>query len=239
MFVTINHVTAGDAATGRAIEARFSGRQRLVDEMPGFLSFEVLRPAPQLLPHGSGDRPLVYLAMTTWQDRAAFDAWRTSPQQRPVQPAQHGPLSGADAASWPTMHESFEAAEAPGWQRAAQSAAKPIAVMNVIEVAQAHTEVFEETFRTREGGAEGQHGFLSLAVLRPVMGTWDGPDAPETGKTHVVLTRWESADAFYTWTRSEAFRAAHGRRRLPEGAVLHSRLHTAEIVLPSYGEVAA
>ena len=237
VFVTMNHVpAAGDAR--RALEARFSARQRLVDTLPGFRSFEVLRPAPNLLGHGSprGDE---YLAVTTWGSREAFDGWRTSSAQRPVRPATGGPLSDADANSWFTMHESIEAAYGTGWTGRALSAQAPIVVMNVMDVAREHEAAFEEAFGTRQGDVEDQPGFLCLEVLRTLVGEWDGPPREASSesavRTYVVLSRWESAEQQLAWTRSEAFRSAHGRRRLPEGAIVHAGIRVAEIVQPSYG----
>ncbi|MDX1650617.1 MAG: antibiotic biosynthesis monooxygenase, partial [Myxococcota bacterium] len=43
---------------------------------------------------------------------------------------------------------------------------------------------------------------------------------------------WESREAFEAWTRSEAFRKAHGQARMPEGVLRgHPRLQTWEAVL--------
>ena len=237
-FVTVNHVpAAGDA--GRALEARFGARQRLVDTLPGFRSFEVLRPAADPFGHGElhGDE---YLAATTWADRRAFDSWRTSAAQRPVRPSGGGPLAQADAGSWFSMHESIESAYSADWQARALAAPSPIAVMNVMAVAQEHQGAFEEAFGTRQGEVEEQPGFLCLEVLRTIAGTWEPPTdegADETsGTTYVVLSRWESLGQQLAWTRSDAFRSAHGRRRLPDGAILRSGVRVAEIVLPSYGD---
>lgn len=50
-------------------EARFLDRARLVDEMPGFVSNQVLRPV------NPGDP---YVVLTLWESRAAFEAWTSS-----------------------------------------------------------------------------------------------------------------------------------------------------------------
>jgi heme-degrading monooxygenase HmoA len=237
MFVTMNHVPAAEA--GPSLEARFAHRQRLVDRMPGFRSFELLRPLAG--PTHGAPRGSEYLVVTGWDDRASFEAWTNSGQQRPVRPATAGRLSAADAGSWPTMHESCETAYCPDWPRAAQQAAAPIAVMNIVDVARGFESVYEEVFRTREGSVEEQPGFLSLEVLRTVSGSWDSPEAdgPRDGTTYVVFSRWASAEAHDAWTRSEAFRRAHGRRRLPEGAVLTAGVRTFSIVQPSFAAQAA
>ena len=49
-------------------EARFAGRARLVENMPGFVRLEILRPI-------QGD---CYIVLTHWQDEASFRAWTDS-----------------------------------------------------------------------------------------------------------------------------------------------------------------
>ena len=54
----------------------------------------------------------------------------------------------------------------------------------------------------------------------------------------MVFSRWASEAEHTAWTHSEAFRTAHGRRRLPEHAVLRSGIRAFHIVLPAYAESA-
>ncbi|RMG91139.1 MAG: antibiotic biosynthesis monooxygenase [Zetaproteobacteria bacterium] len=61
---------------------------------------------------------------------------------------------------------------------------------------------FEERFRSRESLLAEVPGFVRNMVLRPVEGA---------GDHHVVMTIWESREAFQNWTQSEAFRKAHAR----------------------------
>lgn len=60
------HVNPTHAA---AFEERFSDRATLVDGMPGFVSFQLLRPQIE------GDP---YIVMTFWEDEAAFKNWTES-----------------------------------------------------------------------------------------------------------------------------------------------------------------
>ena len=75
-----------------------------------------------------------------------------------------------------------------------------IVVMNKIPVAEGREEAFMERFRSRAGLVDGEPGFVRNMVLRPLKGDY-----------HVVMTFWESLEAFQAWTRSEAFRKAHER----------------------------
>ena len=67
--------------------------------------------------------------------------------------------------------------------------------------------------------------------------TFDGddpsPGASDDEATVIVShSLWESREAFTAWTESEAFRAAHGKSRSPEGTVLGPpRFEGFEVVL--------
>jgi heme-degrading monooxygenase HmoA len=157
MFVTVNHIPApGDG--GPALEARFRQRQRLVDQLPGFRAFELLRP------RGDGE----YLVMTSWESRADFDAWRTTPQQRPVRPAQAGHLSHADMASWPSFHETTVEAYADEWPPRRETA---ITIERVDEPPR--QLVLDE-------------GCVSAQVLRLVEGEW----SDTIGSPYLLVRRW-------------------------------------------------
>jgi heme-degrading monooxygenase HmoA len=62
---------------------------------------------------------------------------------------------------------------------------------------------FEAAWRTRESYLEDVPGFVRFALLKG--------DAPGEYISH---TTWESRAAFEAWTRSEAFRRAHGQAPL-------------------------
>jgi heme-degrading monooxygenase HmoA len=167
MFVTVNHIPApGDA--GPALEARFRQRQRLVDGLPGFRSFELLRP------RGDGE----YLVMTSWATRADFDAWRTTPQQRQVRPAQAGHLSHADMASWPSFHESTAERYGEAWPPSGEVS------MTIEPIAEPPRQLALD------------EGCLSAQVLRTVDGSWSGDDenGPASraadGSEYLLVRRW-------------------------------------------------
>jgi heme-degrading monooxygenase HmoA len=58
---------------GPELERRFAGRARLVEGMPGFEGFELLRPV-------SGDNR--YFVITHWTDDESFRAWVESTEFR-------------------------------------------------------------------------------------------------------------------------------------------------------------
>ncbi|WP_298293218.1 antibiotic biosynthesis monooxygenase [Thiomonas sp.] len=72
-------------------------------------------------------------------------------------------------------------------------------VANRVPVRPEFHAAFEERFRQRAGEVEKQPGFVRMEVLRPV-----DPEAP-----YVVLTHWESREAFQNWVRSDDFKRAH------------------------------
>ncbi len=68
MIVVCNRIPV-NPAHAEAFEERFAAREGLVDGMPGFVSFQVLRPTNE-------DDP--YVVMTFWETREHFDAWVNS-----------------------------------------------------------------------------------------------------------------------------------------------------------------
>jgi heme-degrading monooxygenase HmoA len=76
-----------------------------------------------------------------------------------------------------------------------------IIVMNRITVAEGREQEFEQTFIGRDRAVDKMTGFIDLQVLRPA-----------EGRTYVVMTRWNSREAFDTWTKSEVFLSAHQKQ---------------------------
>jgi heme-degrading monooxygenase HmoA len=68
MIVTCNRIPV-NPDYHEAFEARFAGRANLVDGMPGFIAFNLLRPTKP------GDP---YVVMTFWESEAAFKNWTES-----------------------------------------------------------------------------------------------------------------------------------------------------------------
>lgn len=102
-------------------------------------------------------------------------------------------------------------------------------VMNRIPVRPEFREAFEDRFRSRAREVDRMPGFVRNWVLRPV-----DPEGP-----YVVLTVWESQDAFEAWTRSEAFPRGHARSGSlpPEAFRGPSRLERYELFLDSAADV--
>jgi heme-degrading monooxygenase HmoA len=65
--VKINAISVPEGR-GEVLEERFAARADSMQDVPGFLGFELLRPT------GGEVRYFVY---TRWEDDAAFEAWRT------------------------------------------------------------------------------------------------------------------------------------------------------------------
>lgn len=77
-----------------------------------------------------------------------------------------------------------------------------ILVMNRFNVTPGREDDFEEAFRNRAGLIDGMPGFMGLDMLRPA----------SPGGVFISMSRWASMEAFEGWTKSEAFRRAHGKR---------------------------
>ena len=65
MFIVANRVPVASGWED-AFEERFRRRAGQIDKQRGFVRMQVLKPQ-------SDDTP--YVVLTTWQDKAAFDAW--------------------------------------------------------------------------------------------------------------------------------------------------------------------
>lgn len=73
--------------------------------------------------------------------------------------------------------------------------------MNRFQVRKGSEEAFEAVWRNREIHIATEPGFVAFHLLR-------GPEA-EDHTLFASHTIWESEAHFTTWTKSEAFRAAH------------------------------
>lgn len=71
-------------------------------------------------------------------------------------------------------------------------------VMNVVQVEEARREEFERHFLGRDSRVQEAEGFGGFELLRR-----------DRDGEYVVLTRWESEEAFQGWMKSDLFREAH------------------------------
>src|ERR1700741_3070892 len=91
-------------------------------------------------------------------------------------------------------------------------------VMNVTQVAPERAAEFEEAFLTRERHLNKAEGFAGFELLKD-----------DKGGEYVVLTRWESREAFQGWVSSDAFKASHKPRE--GGPIAHgNELRTCEVL---------
>jgi heme-degrading monooxygenase HmoA len=68
IFIAMNQFDV-DPSRGEEFEARWRERETYLQEVPGFLRFALLK---------SGDGSGRYLSHSTWESRAAFEAWTRS-----------------------------------------------------------------------------------------------------------------------------------------------------------------
>ena len=65
MFIVANRIPVA-AGWEERFEERFQKRAGQIDKQPGFVRMQILKPDSEGLP---------YVVLTTWQDKATFDAW--------------------------------------------------------------------------------------------------------------------------------------------------------------------
>lgn len=75
-----------------------------------------------------------------------------------------------------------------------------IAIFNSLPVKEGAADEIVARFSASRGSVQDFPGFVSMEVLRS-----EGDDEV------LVITRWESREAFDTWVASDEFKTAHGR----------------------------
>jgi heme-degrading monooxygenase HmoA len=93
--IKINAITV-PADSGDELAKRFAARAGAVDDQPGFLGFELLKPT---------DERTQWLVVTRWADQASFDAWVSSPafghgHAGADRPAPHGGPVSVSSELW-------------------------------------------------------------------------------------------------------------------------------------------
>jgi heme-degrading monooxygenase HmoA len=103
-----------------------------------------------------------------------------------------------------------------------------IAIINRLPVKEGAADRVVERFAGSRGNVQGFPGFVSMEVLR-------SEDASEV----LVLTRWESREAFDSWVHSDAFKKAHARGGGGELLSGHPQMSSYEVAVqrdPEPGE---
>ena len=99
-------------------------------------------------------------------------------------------------------------------------------VANRVFVKQAYAGEFEQRFRDRSGQINQQPGFVRMEVLKP-----------QSEKTpYVVLTHWESEQAFHCWVGSEDFKRAHQNPMNKDAFLDGGGLEQYEVIISSSGD---
>jgi heme-degrading monooxygenase HmoA len=94
-----------------------------------------------------------------------------------------------------------------------------VVTMNVVQVKEERREAFERAFLERESHVHKATGFAGFELLRR-----EGEGAGE----YVVLSRWESEEAFRAWVDSDLFKLSH---RHADGELAHgSELRLYEVI---------
>jgi heme-degrading monooxygenase HmoA len=106
VFVFISHLTVPEADQA-SLERHFRERSRLVDDFPGFLYLQLLRPQ-------AGEATHTFL--TAWESREAFRAYMKSAEHAASHAREPGEIMGRTD----VRHEAFEvlmdSRAAPEWR---------------------------------------------------------------------------------------------------------------------------
>ncbi|WP_346319774.1 antibiotic biosynthesis monooxygenase [Chitinophaga sp. YIM B06452] len=78
---------------------------------------------------------------------------------------------------------------------------KHFVAINYIQCNADFRERFEQLFATRAHAIDTMPGFINMHVLRP----------EKDGEAYLIVSYWETEQAFKDWTKSEAFATGHRR----------------------------
>lgn len=95
-----------------------------------------------------------------------------------------------------------------------------IAITNRLPVKEGRAGEVVERFAESRGNVQDFPGFVSMEVLR-------SEDETEV----LVITRWESREAFDSWVESDSFKAAHNRRDGSDYLSGHPQMGSYEIAV--------
>lgn len=95
-----------------------------------------------------------------------------------------------------------------------------IAITNSLPVKEGAADDIVERFAGSRGHVQDFPGFISMEVLL-------SEDATEV----LVITRWESPEAFDAWVGSEEFRQAHGRGGAGDSLSGHPKMTRYEVAV--------
>ena len=99
-------------------------------------------------------------------------------------------------------------------------------VANRVFVKQEYAEEFEQRFKNRAGQINQQPGFVLMEVLKP-----------QSEKTpYVVLTHWDSEQAFQNWVGSDDFKLAHQNPMSKDAFLEGGGIEQYEVVVSSTGD---
>ena len=111
MFVSINHIPV---KPGREedFEKMFRERERAVEDQPGFLSLDVLKPGTRMLMGGPPERvDNEYQVLTRWENEEAFRGWFHSDAFKRAHSREFDSTI-FDGRSYLTLHETIEGVSA-------------------------------------------------------------------------------------------------------------------------------
>lgn len=107
LFVSINHIPVKPDRV-KDFERMFQERDRGVENMPGFVSLDLVRPGSRFMMGGPEESAGVeYQVLTRWENKEAFNGWVHSEE---FKKAHSRPVDATifDGRSYLTLHDTVE-----------------------------------------------------------------------------------------------------------------------------------
>jgi heme-degrading monooxygenase HmoA len=110
-FISINHIPVKPGREAD-FEKMFRQREQAVEDQPGFLSLDVLKPGVRMLMSGAPERiNNEFQVLTRWDSREAFQSWIHSDAFKRAH-SREIDSTIFDGSSYLTLHEAIEGASA-------------------------------------------------------------------------------------------------------------------------------
>lgn len=235
-YIAANRFVVRDGA-GPKFEARWANRKSRLATLDGFKYFTLMRRVPIEGVADSYDDDFSYVSFTIWEDKKAFNEWRTGDA---FKEAHGGTSIGAFLTTMVSsllvlkgppspffwdglMHQSVVPESVPetegGWRVVEADGVQSLPTeafiaCNRFSVLPGQEKAFEERWANRDSQLKSCSGFVSFTMLRRDLKTkmhGSGDKAkPGDNYNYMSTTIWENKEAFLNWRKSQQFAKAHG-----------------------------
>eukprot|EP00607_Mallomonas_marina_P000175 CAMPEP_0182428012 /NCGR_PEP_ID=MMETSP1167-20130531/20954_1 /TAXON_ID=2988 /ORGANISM="Mallomonas Sp, Strain CCMP3275" /LENGTH=286 /DNA_ID=CAMNT_0024610637 /DNA_START=214 /DNA_END=1074 /DNA_ORIENTATION=+ len=224
-YIAMNRFKVRDGA-GPKFEKRWADRTSRLASLPGFRFFTLLRRVEDFNVNYEDDGKFGnYVSITLWNDKDAFDAWRTGDAFKEAHGGggitdfikllttaifilDGGPKPAFYDGLLPVQGQTLDVEAPGGWRKVesdGQSFINPdvYVVMNRFNIAPGQESSFEKIWTDRESSLKKYDGFVFFNMMRR-----DASKADD-GYNYMSMTIWKNKEAFEVWKKDQG--SSHGQ----------------------------